>query len=130
MTDAGKIAQLFSDWSDTVEFPAGAEIVAETAPVAHVFVVIQGDVELSFRGRRLGLEGPGSIVGETAILPDATDPTTVTALTDVKLARLSSEQFYQLISTNPGFSKHALLGMANRLRKANAFISSQLEGSS
>jgi CRP-like cAMP-binding protein len=129
MTDANKIAQLFRDWNDIVEFPAGAEIVSGNDPVTSVFVVLSGEVELGFRGKRLGREVPGGIFGETAMLPDAIDSPTVTAISDVKLARLDGEQFNRLVATNPAFSKHALLCMANRLRAANAFISTHLEGS-
>ncbi len=128
MTDAAKIAQLFQDWSDIAEFPAGAEIVSGNAPVANMFVVLSGEVELSFHGRRLGRETSGGIIGETAMLPDAMGSPTVTAVTDVKLARLDKEQFNRLVSTNPAFSRHTLLCMANRLRAANAFISTHIEG--
>ena len=119
---------LFNNWDDTLEFQAGKQILSEDTAVTNLFVILSGEVELSLRGNSLGKESTGGIIGEMAILSSVAGNPTARALTEVRLARLSPEQFTRLISENPAFSQHALFCMANRLKAANAFISSQLEG--
>ncbi|HKX57686.1 MAG TPA: cyclic nucleotide-binding domain-containing protein [Xanthomonadales bacterium] len=121
------LLELFKNWDDILEYPAGKQILSEETAVTNLFVVLSGEVELSLRGKLLGKESTGGIIGEMAILSSVAGNPTVRALTAVRLARLSREQFTRLISDNPAFSQQALLSMAKRLRAANAFISTQLE---
>jgi CRP/FNR family cyclic AMP-dependent transcriptional regulator len=122
------ILKLFKNWDDTLEFQAGTEIISEENALTNLFFILSGEVELSLRGKSLGKESSGGILGELAILSPLAGNPTARALTEVRLARLSRDQFNRLISEHPAFSQHALLSMANRLRAANAFISTQLEG--
>lgn len=115
------------NWTDTVEFPAGAEVISEGSAGSDLFVILSGEVELSLRGISLGKESAGGIIGEMAMLASTAGNPTAKATSDVRLARFSPEQFTRLLSENPEFSHQALLAMANRLRAANAFISTQLE---
>ena len=115
------------DWTDTIEFQAGAEIISEGAAGTDLYVILSGEVELSLRGISLGKETAGGIIGEMAMLASTAGSPTAKATSEVRLARLSPEQFTRLLSENPEFSHQALLAMANRLRAANAFISTQLE---
>lgn len=119
--------ELFKNWDDTVEFQAGAEIISENSAEADLYVILSGDVELSLRGKLLGKESTGGMIGEMAMLPSVAGSPSARAVTQVKLARLSREQLDRLITANPAFSRHALLSLANRLRAANAFISAQLK---
>lgn len=121
------LLQLFDNWTDTVEYPAGTVVLSEKKPSDELFVLLDGEVELSLRGKLLGKETAGGIIGEIALTSAPADSLTARAGTDVRLARVSRERFYELIAQHPRFSQHALLNMVNRLRAANAFISTQLE---
>ncbi|HET6564826.1 MAG TPA: cyclic nucleotide-binding domain-containing protein [Xanthomonadales bacterium] len=115
------------NWKDTVEFQAGDEIISEGAAGTDLYVILSGEVELSLRGTSLGKESAGGIIGEMAMLASTAGNPTAKAVGQVRLARLSCDQFTRLLSENPDFSHQALLAMANRLRAANAFIRTQLE---
>lgn len=118
---------LFENWDDTVVFNGGTVILSEHATAEVVFVVLAGELELSLRGVSLGRVNEGGIIGEMAVLGAALGSPTVTAVTEVKLARLGREQFSRMIANHPEFSLHALAAMANRLRVMNAFVGAQLE---
>lgn len=121
--------ELFQNWDDTIDFEAGTQILSEDDATADLFVILSGEVELSLRGKALGKESAGGIIGEMAILSPAAGNPTARAITAVSVARLDPKQFTRLISENSAFSQHAMLSLANRLRAANAFISTQLEDS-
>lgn len=119
------IQELFRNWSEKQDYPAGSIILSETGNADAMFVVLSGNLELSLRGEVLGQESAGGIVGEMAMIGAAAGNPTVRALTDVSLARLDRAQFNRLIAANPEFSQHALVTMANRLRTVNTFISAK-----
>lgn len=121
------IQDLFNSWEDTVSLAAGTEILSEDSSADSVFLILAGEVELSLHGQSLGLESVGGIFGEMAMIASASGNPTARAVSDVKLARLSRDQFNKLIGQNPTFAQHALAVMANRLRTMNVYISAQLE---
>ena len=121
------ILDLFTGWRNTVDFDSGPVIFSESDSAEDLFVVLQGEVELTLNGKSLGRETAGGIIGEMAFIDDAMLNATATAVGTVKLARVSREEFSDLIRTNAEFSLHALAEMARRLRAVDRYISSQLE---
>jgi CRP-like cAMP-binding protein len=121
------VHDLFRDWDETVSMAAGTEILSEDVPVDNLFVILDGEVELSLHGQALGRETVGGIIGEMAVIASTSGNPTVRAVSEVKLARLGRDQFKRLIASNPAFAHHALEAMANRLRAVNEFISAKLE---
>jgi len=113
---------MFRHWKETAEYGPGDVIYAEGAPADTLFVILAGEVELTVRGRSLGVEGQGSIVGEMALLESATRNSTATARSSVKLARLGRREFQQAISENAEFALRAMTVLANRLRAVDQFI--------
>ena len=101
-------------------------IFSERDPAAELYIVLSGKVQLSNRGEPLDIEEEGGIIGEMAIIDPTAHNSTATALTAVKLARIDSEQFRQLIRNEPDFSLHAMATLARRLRAVDALISRRL----
>ena len=118
---------LFNGWKDMEEFEARSLIYSEDQRAVYMYVVLSGEVELSFHGSVLGTEKTGGIIGEMAMIKSATRNCTATAITDVSLARMSRKQFRELIDQSSEFSFHAMATLANRLRAADRFISNKLE---
>jgi CRP-like cAMP-binding protein len=121
------IQDLFNSWEETVNLPAGTEILSENDSADSVYLILAGEVELSLHGQPLNRERVGGIFGELAMIASTTGNPTVRAVSDVKLARLSRDQFNELIAQNPTFALHALTVMTNRLRTMNVYISTKLE---
>lgn len=121
------ILDLFTGWRNTADFESGHVIFSESDSAEDLYVVLAGEVELTLHGKSLGREQAGGIIGEMAFIDDARLNATATAVGAVKLARMSREEFSDLIRTNAEFSLHALAEMAQRLRSVDRYISNQLE---
>lgn len=119
--------KMFSHWKEVEEHKAQSVIFEEGASAEAVYVIMSGEVALSLRGERLGVEGFGGLIGEMAIAPSAALTTTATAITDVKLARLSNYQLRMLMQKNTEFSLHVMVTLADRLRAVNQYITTQFE---
>ena len=121
------IRKMFRDWDSVEEFEAGTVIFSEREPAEFLYVIQEGEVELTLRGASLSTEGEGGIIGEMAVIGNGSRSAVATALSHVKLARLDGEQFRDLAKKNAKFSLHAMTAFANRLRAVDQFISTRLE---
>ena len=125
--DAMNLQELFRDWVDIVEFPKKTVIFSERDPADFMYVVMKGDVELTLLGEPLGMESPGGMIGEMAMIQSMGNRSaTATTLTKVELARLNRDQFKELVAENVDFALHIMTVLANRLIVANTFITRQL----
>ena len=122
-----ELLKIFKDWKDVVEFDAHTVIFPEGKKADVLYVIISGEVELTLRGEPLGTEGVGSLIGEMAITHSATRSTTATALTDVRLSRLTRYQLSMLMTKSPDLSLHIITMLANRLRAVNNNLTVQLD---
>lgn len=121
------LQEMFRDWQDIVEYPKKTIIFSEQDYGDFMYVVISGDIELTLMGEALGMEGPGGIIGEMAMIHAmGARSATATTLTKVKLARLDLKQFRKLVGENTEFALHIMAVLANRLIVANTFITRQL----
>ena len=120
-----ELLKIFRDWKDVVEFNANTVIFPEGKKADVLYVIISGEVELTLRGEPLGTEGAGGLIGEMAITHSATRSTTATALTDVRLARLTRYQLSMLMTKSPDLSLHIITMLANRLRSVNTNLGVQ-----
>lgn len=92
-----------------------------------MYVILDGEVQLSIRGEPLATESVDGIIGEMAILDAPAHSATAAAITPVTLARLDRDQFRGFIRENPDFSLHAMAVLAGRLRTVDEFITARLE---
>lgn len=72
--------------------------------------------------RILAILGPGSIVGDLAIIDGLPRSATVTALRDCKLRFLSRAAFEKFAAAEPAIYKYLLTVMAARLRDTDAIV--------
>ena len=121
------LKKMFRQWKDVEEHSAQTVIFTEGAPADALYIILSGEVELSLRGESLGTEGVGGLIGEMAISPSAARKTTATALTDIKLARLTRDQLNMLMTKDTEFSLHVITILADRLRAVNHYITVQFD---
>ena len=119
------ILEMFRDWEDIVEFPRNTVIFSERDTADYMYVVMSGEVELSFLGEPLGMEREGGVFGEMAMINMSTRSATAKTLTKVKMARLNRDQFRKIVGENTDFAFHIMNVLANRLIVANTFITRQ-----
>ena len=113
---------LFDGWQNTEEFEAGTVIYSESDPAGLLYVILSGEVELTFHGDSLGTETAGGLLGEMAIINTSLRNCTATAVTPVRLARIDKAEFRGLVDRSSEFSFHAMATLANRLRAVDSFI--------
>ncbi|MEO5678029.1 MAG: cyclic nucleotide-binding domain-containing protein [Usitatibacter sp.] len=87
---------------------------------AEMYVVLEGEVELTIGDRVVETLGPGEPFGEMALIDQAARTATATAKTPCKLAVIPERRFLLLVQQAPQFALQIMTVMADRLRKMNA----------
>src|SRR3954471_9425925 len=106
--------------AEVVDFRAGDVLMTEGETGHEFFAVVDGEVGVTSGGETVAKLGPGSYVGELALLDPGPRTATVTALRDTQTVLLSSREFYAAVEDVPGLARRLLTGMARRLREADA----------
>ena len=89
---------------------------------AEMYVVLEGEVELTIDSKVLEVLGPGEPFGEMALIDQVGRTATAVAKTPCKLAVISEKRFLFMIQQTPEFALQIMKVMADRLRKMNARI--------
>ena len=83
------------------EVDADVELIREGEPAGEFYVVVEGEVEVRRRGRRIARLGTGSFVGEIALLSRSPRTATVIATTPLRVLAISGRDFVALLDTLP-----------------------------
>jgi CRP/FNR family cyclic AMP-dependent transcriptional regulator len=98
---------------------AGESIFRTFDMGAEMYVVVEGEVELSIGNNLIETLGPGEPFGEMALIDQAPRTANATAKTACKLAVISEKRFLFMVQTTPHFALRIMKVMADRLRKMN-----------
>jgi CRP/FNR family cyclic AMP-dependent transcriptional regulator len=101
--------------SEDMELDAGTVLCKEGEIGQEFFVIVEGEVEVKRKGRRLGTRGAGDFIGEIALLEDIARTATVTAKTPVRVFVLTRPTFQHLVNENPAVERKVLRTLARRL---------------
>jgi CRP/FNR family cyclic AMP-dependent transcriptional regulator len=101
--------------SEDVEVEPGTVLCKEGDIGHEFFVIIDGKVKVTRKGRRVSVRGGGDFVGEIALIEDVPRTATVTAETPVRLFVLTRKDFRHLLDENPGVERKVLRALARRL---------------
>jgi CRP/FNR family transcriptional regulator, cyclic AMP receptor protein len=101
--------------SDDVEVPAGRVLCEEGDRGREFFVLVEGEVEVARKGRRMAALGPGDFVGEISLLEQTPRTATVTAKTPLRFFVLTPQEFQQVLDENPSVERKVLRGLARRV---------------
>jgi CRP-like cAMP-binding protein len=110
--ELGRIAQL----ADEVAVPKGYVLVYEGDFGDEVFVIAEGEAEVTNAGQRAAGLGPGSVVGELAVLDPGPRSATVTASSAMQFFVFERRAFAALLEDFPIIARRMMAGMAHRLR--------------
>jgi CRP-like cAMP-binding protein len=102
---------------DTVPYKAGQTIFDIGEQAQMMYMVIEGEVDIQFKGRVLQTVGPRDIFGELALIDDSPRSATAVAKTDCRLAGIDRDRFLVLVERNPDFALEVMQIMAERLRR-------------
>jgi CRP-like cAMP-binding protein len=101
-------------------FEAGQKIFEAYDMGAEMYVVLEGQIELTIDGKVLETIGPGEPFGEMALIDQAPRVATATAKTPVKVAVIPEKRFLFMVQQTPLFALQIMKVMADRLRTMNA----------
>jgi CRP-like cAMP-binding protein len=122
-----RVLDLFRSWKNVESFDAGAVIFSKSDPAEALYVVLDGEVELSVRGEVLATESKGGIIGEMAMLDSAPSNARAMAKKPARLAKIEKAEIPGLVSRSAEFSMQLMTVLANRLRNLDTYISEKVE---
>jgi CRP/FNR family transcriptional regulator, cyclic AMP receptor protein len=119
-------APLFSDLSrkelvqlarltDDVEVAAGKVLCEEGETGREFFVLVEGEVDVARKGRRVSTLGAGDFVGEISLFDQTPRTATVTAKTPLRFFVLTPKDFQQVLDDNPSVERKVLRALARRV---------------
>jgi len=101
------------------ECAAGEVIFEEYDMASEMYVILDGEVELSIGGKVMETLGAGEPFGEMALIDQSPRTATATAKTACKLAVIPEKRFLFMVQTTPHFALQIMKVMADRLRRMN-----------
>jgi CRP/FNR family cyclic AMP-dependent transcriptional regulator len=106
--------------SEDLELEPGKFLCKEGEIGHEFFVIVDGKVNVTRKGRRVATRGEGDFVGEIALLEGVPRTATVTAETPVRVFVLTRKDFRHLLDENPGVERKVLRALARRLVEASS----------
>ncbi len=109
--DLRRVVELSNETSAS----AGSVLVDQGDPGTDCYVVLDGTASVYVRGEYVASIGPGSMIGEMALLDHRPRTATVVADTDLQLLRFDSKHFRQLLDEMPKASERVMTLLRSRL---------------
>ena len=101
--------------SDDVQLPARSVVVDQGDPGTDCYVIVDGTASVYVRGDHVASSGPGSMVGEMALVDHRPRTATVVADTDLDMLRFDSTAFRKLLDEMPKASERIMTVLRARL---------------
>jgi CRP/FNR family cyclic AMP-dependent transcriptional regulator len=101
--------------TEDIEVDAGKVLAREGETGQEFFVIVDGDVKITRKGRRVAQRGGGEFVGEIALIEDVPRTATVTAETPMRLFVLTRKDFRHLLDQTPRVERKVLQALARRV---------------
>lgn len=103
--------------TDEVTIESGRVLMQQGERGREAFVIIDGTASVEIGGSHVAELGPGSAVGELALLDGGPRTATVTALTDMKVLVIDQRAFTSLLDEVPGLARKILGRLAGMVRE-------------
>lgn len=117
--------RLFS-LAEPVKLKAGDVLMKEGAPSDSMYVVREGEFEITKRNNNqdvvLSVRGPGEVIGEMALLDHTPRNATVRALTDSSVFMIGPDAFQQVLACSPSALTAVLHSFASRQRSTERLL--------
>jgi CRP-like cAMP-binding protein len=88
----------------------------------HMYLVVEGQIDVKVGGMIVENVGMHGIVGEMALIDRAPRSATATAKTDCEVAEVDRDVFLALVGESPAFSLYVMKLMAARIRRMNTSV--------
>jgi CRP/FNR family transcriptional regulator, cyclic AMP receptor protein len=101
--------------SEDLEVAPGEVLCKEGETGQEFFVIVEGETDVTSKGKRVAQRGGGDFVGEIALLEDTTRTATVTAKTPLRVFVLTRRDFRHLVRENPSVEQKVMRALARRV---------------
>ena len=113
-------AELFRKESETLQLAPGDFLFREGDKGEKMYVLLEGEIDISLGDLVLEAAGPGALIGEMALIDDSPRTANAVAKTACRLAQIDRRRFHFLVQQTPHFATHVMKTLADRLRHMNA----------
>jgi CRP/FNR family cyclic AMP-dependent transcriptional regulator len=113
---------MFRHSQSSENFHPGDTVFMEGETGDTMYVVLEGHVEIRVGEKVLEIAGPGTVIGEMALINLSTRSATAIAQDDCKLVPVDEKQFLSLVLRRPRFALNVMEIMANRLRLMDKLV--------
>jgi len=108
--------QKISSASTQMNFEAGRVIATQGQRGHEAFVILSGQATVSRNGRKVAELGPGTVVGELALLDQGPRTATVTVKSDITALVIGQREFFVVLEDVPALSRKIMSSLASRIR--------------
>ena len=117
----GRVLSAVAECAVEKRLPIGEVLMEEGAVEAHLYAVVEGRVKVHRGDRTLVELGPGSTVGELAVLVPAPRTASVTALEPTLVLRVDQAVLDELLVDWPELAHGVIAELVSRLRATTEF---------
>jgi CRP/FNR family cyclic AMP-dependent transcriptional regulator len=103
--------------ADELDLREDRTLVREGQAGREFFILVEGSVRVSRKGRKLGDLGPGDWFGEIALLTDTPRTATVTATSPIRVLVITDRSFRRVVESMPKIALKVLSTLGQRLAK-------------
>jgi CRP-like cAMP-binding protein len=103
--------------ADEIDLRSGRILVREERPGREFFVLIDGTVRVTRKGRKLNELGAGDWFGEIALLTNAPRTATVTTTSPIRVLVVTDRAFRQVVEKMPAIAIKVLASVGERLAR-------------
>ena len=109
------IRKLFDTAENVEVYVPGDIIFREGDQAHHMYVVLDGTIELQVAGHTVGTAQGGDLMGEMAIVGSHKRTATAVAATACRLAPVTERRFVLLVQETPYFALHVMKVLTDRI---------------
>jgi CRP-like cAMP-binding protein len=117
---------LLAEASRQAELPAGEVLMREGSPGGSLYVIVEGEFEITKRSGPgdlvIAVRGPGEVIGEMSLLDGSPRTATVRALQDSRLLEIDQRAFLRLVESSPTATLGVLHTITSRLRHTESML--------
>ena len=108
--ELGEISTL----ADELSFPDGTTLITEGKQGHEFFLLIEGEVEVRMKGRKVKSLANGAFFGEMALVSSLPRNATVTAVSPVRVLVVHEQAFRRLLRDSPSIQLKVMQTLADR----------------
>lgn len=109
----------FQNARNLIALQSGLVLFSEGEAGKTMYVLMEGTAAVCVGGEVIEVAGPGSLLGEMALVNSSVRSATVITRSDCRVISIDRTQFDALVRESPQFARHVMSVMADRLRHMN-----------